>query len=487
MLDITGSMDNCNRNCPTKSKIQNLQDAAKQLVDIVVQPTQTPFYTRMAIIPYSVGVNMGTYADAARGAPIQSTNITGASWSVGTAKTITGVSKASPAVVSATNHGLATGDYVWIKGLAAGSSNGTAYSTLNNAAYLVTKINNNSFSIHTSSGANVNTTGFRTFAGGNDGQMTKCQVSDCSIVITSAGHNIPAATTDTGTTRPGTVYITGVGGMTEINDKAFEIANVSANSFSIGVNGANYGNYSSGGKAWCGQDGCQWRAFRNMSNAMTALPTSPCVSERTGSNRYNDASPSSSRVGRNYAPSGNACPASVIQPLTADKPVLTRLINNLSATGSTSGQIGLAWGWYTVSPNFNTLWNGAATAATYNTRSTLKAVILMTDGEFNGPFCTGVIAKDAGTGSGNNADKINCNATNGDPFAQSAALCSAMKAQNIIIYTVGFQIAAGGDAARMLATCATSPDYAFLPNSGDDLSDDFEAIGRDITRLRISK
>ncbi|WP_421730874.1 pilus assembly protein TadG-related protein [Brevundimonas sp.] len=485
VLDITGSMDNCTKNCPAKSKLQNLQDAAKQLVNIVVQPTQTPFYTRMAIVPYSVGVNVGTYANGARGSLTQYVNITGASWSTGTSKVITGVSKANTAVISATAHGFVDNDTVWITGLADGSSSGTRYSTLNDAAYTVTRINANSFSIK-KNGAAVNTNAFRTFASSSSGMVTKCQVTDCSIVITAPGHNIPANTNDQGSSKPGTVYISNVAGMTQINGQGYEVGNVTNTSFSIGVNGYNMGKYTSGGRSWCGQDTCQWRVFRNMSNAVTAVEASTCVSERTGSSRYTDASPSA-RVGRNYAPTANPCPSAVIQPLTADKPTLTKLINDLSATGSTSGQIGLAWGWYTVSPNFNTLWNGAATAATYNTRSTLKAVILMTDGEFNGPYCTGVIARDAGTGSGADANKINCNATNGDPFAQSAALCNAMKAQNIVIYTVGFQIAAGGDAARMLANCATSSDYAFLPNSGDDLSDDFEAIGRDITRLRISK
>jgi hypothetical protein len=98
-----------------------------------------------------------------------------------------------------------------------------------------------------------------------------------------------------------------------------------------------------------------------------------------------------------------------------------------------------------------------------------------------------VIAVDAGAGSGGNRDKINQNATNGDPFAQGRALCDSMKAAGVIVYTVGFQISAGGNAAALLADCATSPQHAHLPASGADLSSAFAEIGRDITRLRISK
>ena len=484
VLDITGSM--------AGQRIADLKTAAAQLVDIVVQDQQTPYYTRMAIVPYSIGVNVGTYANGARGTPATNVSITGAAWSTGTAKTITGFSNASPGVITSSSHGFSTGDSVWVTGLASGSgSSGTKFTTLNDQAYVVTKINNNTFSLKTVSGSAVNTSSnWRTWSSG--GTVTKCLVADCSIVVTANGHGLQATTTDTGDTRPTTVYITGVSGLTSgttslVNDKPFEIANVTTNTFSIGVNGSGYSAYSSGGKAWCGMDGCQYRVFRNDNGgALTAFQTSTCVSERTGAQRYTDASPSSAKVGRNYASSNNPCPSATIQPLTDNRTTLKNLITGLTVTGSTAGQIGLAWGWYTVSPNFNALWSSNP-AGPNVPRDTLKAVILMTDGDFNSPYCTGVLAGDAGSGSGSASDHINCNATNGDPFTQAAALCAAIKAQDIIVYTVGFSVTKGSDAADILADCATGPDYAFLPASGADLSASFAAIGRDITRLRISK
>ncbi len=51
MLDVSGSMDG--------SKLEGMQDAAKALIDIVVQPTQAPFKSRVAIAPYSSAVNVG--------------------------------------------------------------------------------------------------------------------------------------------------------------------------------------------------------------------------------------------------------------------------------------------------------------------------------------------------------------------------------------------------------------------------------------------
>jgi Flp pilus assembly protein TadG len=479
VLDITGSMSG--------QRINDLKTAAAQLVDIVVQPIQTPYYTRMAIIPYSIGVNMGSYANDARGAPIGSRPITGASWAAASAIGINGITRASPGVVTtASNHNLVTGDFVWISGV-------SGMTQVNDKAYRVVRISNTTFSLQSWNGASwsaVNTTsgnGYSSYSSSSNDQVRECQLSDCTVVITANGHGIPATTTDTGSTLPGSVYITGVGGMTQINNKPFEVANVTTNTYSIPVVGPTVSNYTSGGASWCGQDGCQYRVFRRSSDsALSAVQTSTCVSERVGGQAYTDASPASAKVGRNYAASANPCPSATIQPLTSTVETLKSKINGLTVTGSTAGQIGLAWGWYAISPNFNSLWP-SNTAGVYNRSETLKAVILMTDGDFNSPYCTGVMARDSGTGSGSSNDHIRCNATNGDPFAQATQLCNAMKMQHVVVYTVGFQVTTGTPAANILRNCATGPEYAFLPASGADLRDDFAAIGRDITRLRISK
>lgn len=460
VLDITGSMSG--------SKIRDLQSAARDLVDIVVQDVQSPYYTRMAVIPYSIGVNVGSYANGARGTPTGSTRITDAEWATGSSKSINNITRASPGVITAYGHGFSTGDYVWVEDV-------RGMSQINDTAYRVKRISSNTLSLESwngSSWSNVNTSyGYSSYY--DRGSIRKCLVSDCAVVVTSNNHGLQ--------TGDG-VYITDVRGMTQINDTPFIARRESSNTFSIGVNGANWGNYSSSGSAWCGEDGCQWRVFMNASGYLRALETSNCVSERVGSQRYTDASPTSAKVGTNYPSSG--CPNATIMPLSSDKSSIKGLINDLSVGGGTAGQIGVAWGWYTVSPNFNSLWPSRP-AGPYAPAETLKAVIIMTDGEFNTIYNSGVISKDAGNGS--NRDQINQNATNGDPFTQAESLCAGMKAQGIIVYTVGFQINAGGDAQRMLNRCATSPEHVFMPSSGGDLSEAFAAIGRDITRLRISR
>jgi hypothetical protein len=464
VLDVTGSMGG--------QRIADLKTAAAQLVDIVVQPIQSPYTTRMAIIPFSVGVNMGsTWAADARGPVIGSKPITDASWAAA-AVPVNAITQASPGVVTtASSHGLNTNDFVWVYGV-------TGMTTINNKAYRVVKITDTTFSLQSwngSSWATVNTTsgnGYAAYMPSAGDNVRKCQVSDCTVVITSNAHGIPATTTDTGSTLPGTVYITGVGGMTQINNRPFEIANVTANSYSlVGVIGPNVSAYTSGGLSWCGQNGCQYRAYRYFGGSLTSGAISTCVTERVGAQAYTDAAPSTAFVGRFY---GSGCPTATIQPLTDNVPALKAKITSLAASGGTAGHIGLAWGWYSIAPNFNGLWP-ASTANAYDPNETIKSVIMMTDGDFNTEYCSGVQAPGA------------CNATNGTSFAQATALCTAMKARGVVVYSVGFQVASNSSAANFLRACATDPSKVFFPGSGAVLTQSFAAIGRDITRIRISQ
>ncbi|MBX9461178.1 MAG: pilus assembly protein [Brevundimonas sp.] len=469
VLDVTGSM--------AGQRIADLKAAAKDLVDIIVQPVQTPYYSKLALVPYSMGVNLGSNANAARGSVAGSTAVTGAVMNlVGTARTITGASQGRPVVITSGSHGFNNDDVVWITG-----ANGMTQ--LNNKPYRVENRTTNTFELYTLSGSRVDGRYWSAYTG--NARVQRCQDNDCSITVTSAGHGLG---------NNDYVYFTDVSGMRDannnsvVNGKTFLVGNVTANTFTIEPpDGQGVTPYSSGGRAWCAQQGCTWFAFENMYGDLQTHQISTCVTERTGAQAYTDASPSSARVGRNYpSASSNTCLDATLQPLSSNKNTLKSAIDGYSVEGSTAGQIGIGWGWYMVSPNFNSLWPSNAAAA-YNSARTLKAVIIMTDGEFNTPYCSGVISRQAGAGSGSNTGKIDCDADNGDPFAQGVAMCAAMKNRGILVYTVGFQITAGGNAANMLQACASTPSNFYLPASGGDLSEAFAAIGRDITQLRISK
>lgn len=461
VMDVTGSM--------AGQRIADLKAAAKELVDIIVQPVQTPYYSKLALVPYSMGVNLGSNANAARGTPATFVNITGAVINlVGSENIISSATRTRPVVITSDNHGFNNYDVVWITGA-------SGMTQLNNKAYQVRNRTTNTFELYTLGGNRVDGRDWNSYSG--NARVRRCQNNDCSITLTANGH---------GLSNNDYVYITGVGGMTQINNETFLVGNVTSNTFTIDPNASSLTPYTSGGRAWCARQGCSYFAFENMYGDLRTHAITSCVTERTGAQAYTDVSPSTARVGRNYAGSSNPCLDATVQPLTSNKNALKDAIDDYDVEGSTAGQIGIGWGWYMVSPNFNSLWpsNGAAE---YNSARTLKAVIIMTDGEFNTPYCSGVISRDAGSGSGDNREKINCSADNGNPFDQGRAMCAAMKARGVLVYTVGFQIASGGDAASMLQACASTPANFYLPASGGDLSEAFAAIGRDITQLRISK
>jgi Flp pilus assembly protein TadG len=232
--------------------------------------------------------------------------------------------------------------------------------------------------------------------------------------------------------------------------------------------------------------------FTSASGSTPTFNVSNCVSERTGTQAFTDASYSGAPVGWVYPPSDNPCISASILPLSSDKTALHNMIGTLTAAGSTAGHIGVAWGWYMVSPNWAGLFPAGSQAVAYGTPNTLKVVILMTDGAFNTAYCNGVISNPSsatdGSAGGSN-EHSTCASPNGNSFTQAQSLCTAMKAapHNIIIYTVGF-LHGGADpqAQAILANCATDAQHAYLPTTGAALQVAFQAIAADLNKLRIS-
>ncbi len=216
-----------------------------------------------------------------------------------------------------------------------------------------------------------------------------------------------------------------------------------------------------------------------------------CVSERSGPQLSTDAAPTVALLGRQYSHATyNPCPDPVITPLSSNKTALHTAINALEASGSTAGQIGVAWGWYLVSPNFGYLWPAASQPKDYGEihlgQEVLKVVVVMTDGDFNTIYADGVIAKNSTSGSGSNNYKINENGSNGSAFAQAEALCDNMKAEGVIVYTVGLDVASTTGATDFVNNCATNADHVYLPSTGTELKQAFRDIAVQVSNLRIS-
>jgi Flp pilus assembly protein TadG len=201
-----------------------------------------------------------------------------------------------------------------------------------------------------------------------------------------------------------------------------------------------------------------------------------CVVERMNSNRYTDVSPGDGNfVGTLYKHpwwGTGTCPLTASEelvPLTKDKSVLKARIDGLRIDGSTAGHIGTAWAWYTLSPNWNSLW-GASSAATAYDSDTRKVAILMTDGDYNTQY-------DSNGVSGNGA--------NGSSANQAKSLCSAMKDKGILVYTVGFQVSSS--AKNLLAKCASDASMAYSADNGNELQQAFRDIALKINQLYLTQ
>ncbi len=501
VLDITGSM--------AGNRLTDLQSAANDLVDLVVQDNQAINRTRMALVPYSMGVNAGSYLNDVRGAARGATNISAAAWMVANSqKTIGGISLANTATFSVSNHGYSNGDFVWVSGVSDANewNKNDLAGQLNGQIFKVVKIDNNSFSLQTLAGATVNTSGRQTYTA-NSGITRRCLISTCEVVVTSNNHGLSTGED---------VRILNVGGMTQLNSQnnispatgsgqpAFyrTITKQTDSTFSVnGIVGPSVpvSNYTSGGTVQCLEYGCRYFLFTNNENNLRVYEASNCVSERVGSNAYTDVAPSTTPVAFSYVGTTDVgqggCMTTTFTPLTTNRGTLHDRINAYKAEGGTAGQIGVGWGWYMVSPTFASIFPTESTPDPYGTPNLLKVVIIMTDGEFNAVYYNGVRARDSGSGGGSNERWINHNSNNGSPFLQSVEMCKAMKAKGIIVYTVGFDIAGTTDytpnvvdtATEVMQACATNPSYVYLPQNGTSLKTAFAAIGRSISQLRISK
>lgn len=207
-----------------------------------------------------------------------------------------------------------------------------------------------------------------------------------------------------------------------------------------------------------------------------------CVKERNTNKRYKDAKPQAGHYFDYYTGSGTCKPTSTIMPLSNDKTALKNHIDGLPTTGMTAGHLGTAWAWYLISPKWKDVWPAASKPKSYNkiTESSdpsssavygdpdfkpklYKIAILMTDGSYNQWY------------------------TGDDSTTQARAICDEIKAKNIIVYTVGFQIAVNSTPDITMQQCATSSSHYYNASSGEALKQAFRDIALKISDLRISE
>lgn len=468
------------------SDMTDLKAAAKELINIVVQTEQSPYTSRVALVPYSAAVNMGSYASSMRGTLTPATNISTLEWASADRKTVGsssvslgGTSGNRTITMTSSNHGFTNTTGQWAV---------VTYGSGGNARELAVPVTYVSSSqIRVPYAHNSRQSGNHYYQ--------KCLYANCRVRIsTSAAHGLSDGEL---------IQISGHSNTLGSNSVITTVDSSSANELFIAPTDWGTTQSASGGTVICGRDGCATRVYEAYAGGYKSLPSTNCVSERAWiNNAPSEATPASGAwLGRAYMQTSGhySCPAAQVMPLTHLKDSLESRINSMSANGTTAGQIGIENAWYMLSPNFEDIYS-TGKPNPYNPAETIKAAVIMTDGEFNTPYCDGVARRMNPVDSTANGVLrdwyINCSEGNlpaADIFKRSVEVCKAMKAKGIVIYTVGFNLdsstgGAGIDTAvEVMRECATSAENFHFTTGGTNLQDAFRAIGRDITRLRIAR
>ncbi len=157
-------------------------------------------------------------------------------------------------------------------------------------------------------------------------------------------------------------------------------------------------------------------------------------------------------------------------PLTNDRDDLIDAIEDLNAGSGTAGHAGIAWGWYLLSPRWSEILPDDSEPLEYFAPDTAKAMIIMTDGDFN----------DQHPQTEDDSDTED----ESDPFAR--AICDQIKdTTNIQNYTVAFEAPQAG--IDVLDFCASGPEFSFIAENGEQLQQSFQTIANAISDLRITR
>ncbi len=217
--------------------------------------------------------------------------------------------------------------------------------------------------------------------------------------------------------------------------------------------------------------------FRNRNGHWSTYILTDCVTERNGNHRFTEDAPGPGRwLNPMYSSNGNCKPSQSLIPMTTDHAQLQTVIDGLQASGGTAGHLGTAWGWYMLSPEWQSVWPAGSQPEEHNEDELIKATILMTDGDYNTEYCRGV-----------NDSTINCNSPNGTSKAQAEELCTRMKESGIVVYAIGFGISSGSSQERLMKDCATDDTKWFFPYDGEQLRAAFSTIGKQLSGGQAGK
>ena len=177
------------------------------------------------------------------------------------------------------------------------------------------------------------------------------------------------------------------------------------------------------------------------------------------------------------------CPSAPIIDLTDDKEAVTTGISNMMAAGWTYIPGGLSWGWRVLS-NEAPFTKGVPDTE----EDTTKVIVLMTDGEnTRAPelWSNQTTLNHTGAVYGHSVHRNNGAAALADPL--TSELCNNIKAKNIVVFTIAFEVAEGSPVEGLMSACAGNGGQYFDADNSAELKDAFRQIGLSLLNLRLSQ
>lgn len=195
-----------------------------------------------------------------------------------------------------------------------------------------------------------------------------------------------------------------------------------------------------------------------------------------------------------------------ITPLTQNRGTIEDNIYAMDSwhRGGTTTNLGLVWGWRTISPRWRGLWGGGTPAEMpfdYDEPLMDKVVVVLTDG-YNQLYSAAhdhyhhydftdsdYTAYDR-LSEGRLGTTTSFSTARQELNDRTTDVCDAMKAEGIVIYTITFAVAnnSGGNAIRdIFRDCASNPGYYFDSPTAESLRATFRAIASQLSNLRIYK
>jgi len=187
-----------------------------------------------------------------------------------------------------------------------------------------------------------------------------------------------------------------------------------------------------------------------------------------------------------------------ITPLTDSRAVIEAAITEMAPwhRGGTLGNLGLAWGWRTVSPDWRDVWAGEVPfghPVDYDDPEIEKIVVIMTDGQNqvydwpnHGPTGAGPRGSDY-TAYGRLFDfgYTDKDTARREVDRRFANTCEAMKAKGIELFTITFGSTPNSETQALYKGCATTAKHYFHSPSNAELAGAFRSIGQQLSSLRI--